>query len=233
MDENHIQEIWNKGKEARKMSKAEIQHVLRPRVRRSVFPLKMWIWLYLTVLAVVLILQGINIAGYWTNQTMLGVHIGLTLITLGFLGYGIYLAGALERLERVDEDLVTILRRRLRFYRTKYEVWLWMAAGACVLLAFAVISVIDNQDGHYYVNRPVVFVGVQIGMLLFLYGTFRLSHYPFMRESKALLKDLEHQVTEATEHFDTFKVKWRLWGAVAALILTALLVWGLLMALGS
>jgi hypothetical protein len=56
---------------------------------------------------------------------MLAVQILATVLSFGFLGYGIHLVGESGRMERADESVLATLRRRLHFHRTKFEIWMW------------------------------------------------------------------------------------------------------------
>jgi hypothetical protein len=150
---------------------------------------------------------------------------------LAFLAYGIHVVRELAAMEQADESLVAKLRRRLHFHRTKYEIWLWMIALTTVFLSFAVSTMVDAQDGQYRINRPGVFIGVTLGQLLFMYAVLKIGHYPFVRESKAILSDLENQVTTGTEQLKVFKRTWRLWGLLFATLGTILLIWGILKAI--
>ena len=61
MAKDIIQDLWDRGREEQTMTSAQIQTLLEPRIRRNAFSLRMWIWLYLAVLVLTLILNGINI----------------------------------------------------------------------------------------------------------------------------------------------------------------------------
>ena len=233
MGKDIIQDIWDKGREEHKMTRAEIQAVLEPRIRKNAFSLRMWVWFYLMVLSATLILDSINIFGYWANPVMLSVQLAVTLISLGFLTYGIHVLRDFVRIDRADESLLVRLRRRLRFYQTKYEIWLWIVVGTVYLLQFAVNTMIDNQDGHYRINRPGFFVGISIVFVLFMYGVMKVAHYPFVKELQAILSDLENQITEATDKVALLRRSWRYWSILLAVVLAILFIWGLLEALNT
>jgi hypothetical protein len=231
---NHdpLQQIWDKGRKEPKMSKAEIQGILRPHIRKNAFGLRFLVWIYVAFIAVTLVCEGMAIYAFRVNPVMLAVHAGAALLTLGFLGYGVYLVGELAAMDRGDESLVAVLRRRVRFYRTKYDIWLWMLALTLVFLSFAVSTLADCQEGQYQINRPHIFVGVTIAQFFFAYVIFRIGHYPLFRELKAILGDLEHQVTTGTERIKVLKRSWRLWSVLLVVLGTALLILGILRAVG-
>jgi hypothetical protein len=49
---------------------------------------------------------------------------------------------------------------------------------------------------------------------------------------KAILGDLEHQVTTGTERIKVLKRSWRVWGLLFAILGTVLLILGILRAIG-
>ena len=212
------------------MSKAEIQAILRPQIRKNAFGLRFLVWIYLAFVAGTLVCEGMAIYAFRVNPVMLAAHAGAALFTLGFLGYGVYLTGELAAMDRGDESLVSMLRRRVRFHRTKYEIWLWMLALTLVFLTFAVSTLADCQEGRYQINRPHVFAGFTIAQFLFAYVIFRIGHYPLVRELKAILSDLEHQVTTGTERIKVLKRSWRLWSVLLAILGAILLILGILRA---
>ena len=89
----------------------------------------------------------------------------------------------------------------------------------------------DADDGQYRVNHPLVFSGIMLGQLLFMYVALKVGSYPFWRETKAMLSDLENEVTTGTEQLQTFRRSWRLWTLLFFVLFTLLLIWGIFRAL--
>jgi len=118
-DDNLIERLWAKRREERKMTREEISNLLRPRVGGFSRTLKLYVWMYLGVLLATLVLQGVNLAGYLMNATMLTVQIAVTMAAIGFTVYGIYLMGEARHLDRMDESLTEAVQRRLVFFRGK------------------------------------------------------------------------------------------------------------------
>ena len=231
MAKDIIQDLWDRGREEQTMTSAQIQSLLEPRIRRNAFSLRMWIWLYSAVLLLTLILSGINIFGYWANPIMLLVQVATCIVSLGFLAYGIYLLGDLARIDRADESVLATLRRRLLFHRKKLEIWIWIVAFTVYLLQFAINTMVDNQDGEYRINKPAFFAGVSIGMIFFMYAVMKIAQYPLVRELKAIVSDLENQVTDNTDRMVVLRRNWRLWSVLLSILLTLLLIWGMLRAI--
>jgi hypothetical protein len=126
---------------------------------------------------------------------------------------------------------MALLKRRLRFYRTKYEIWNVMMAATLVLLTFTVNSYVDNDNGHYRINRVGIFIlfsGIQFA---FVYGLNKIAQYPIRKETKISLSDLEANVMERTKTLVVFRKRWRIWALIFFIIGTILLVLGILRAM--
>ena len=213
------------------MSKAEIQVMLQPTLRKSARSWFVLVWIYLAFIAITLVCEGMSMYAFRSQSVMLAVLATMTALTAGFLAYGIYIASELTVIGRSDKNLVDSLRQRLRFYRTKYEIWLWMLTATIPFLTFAVSTMTDADQGPYRINKPWVFAGFTAIQVTLMYIILKIGHYPLIREQKAILSDLESQVTTETDHVRTLKKTWRLWGALAVLIGVVLLILGLLRAI--
>ncbi len=225
-DDKLIERLWAKRKEEPKMTREEISNLLRPRVGGFSRTLKRYVWMYLGVLLATLVLQGVNLAGYVTNATMLTVQLAVTVAAIGFAVYGIYLMGEARHLDRMDESLGEAVRRRLAFFRGKYDWWLWACAASLLLLNWAIGTMVDNVDGTFRINKPLLFIGINAVMFFGMYGILKLSHFPFVREMRAILDDLDAQMTDRTREIDEWKIKWKRWGKIATVLLFLLLLYG-------
>ncbi len=228
MAKDMIQDIWEKGKAQKKeISMRDIEQAIRPSIRRQTFTFKIFIWIWLLIIFATLVLNGVNISGYAINPPMLITHLILTLVTIAFGIYGVHLLSELRIIERADESLLSVLKRRLRFYRSKYEIWNLMMAAMIPLLSFALNSYIDNQNGIYRINRPLIFFGVTLLQFIFCYVIIKIGQYPVLKEIKIFLSDLEAQILEGTHKLTDMKKKWRQWAIILAVIGTILLLWGI------
>jgi len=229
-DDDLIERLWARREEEPKMTREEIARALRPRLGRSSTFLKFYLWVYLGVLLATLVLQGVNFAGYRTNVTMLTVHALVTAAALGFVAFGIHLVGEVGRLDRMDERLAEAVSRRLAFFRGKYEVWLWACSVSLLLLTWAINTFVDNANGVYRINQPLVFFGTEAVMLFGMYAVIKASHRPVLRELRAVLEDLEAQITGHTEAVDASRARSRWWWLVLVVFLAAMALLGLWMA---
>jgi hypothetical protein len=232
MNEDIIQEIWDKGKsQKRELSVQEIEQALRPEVRRQSFAIRMYIWIWLVVLLGTFVLDALNIVGYLANPVMLMTQIGLTLLGVIFGIYGIHLLREIRIIDRADESVMALLKRRLRFYRTKFEIWNFMMAATLVLLTFALNSYVDNDNGHYRINRVEIFIIFSALQFAFMYGINKIAQYPIRKEMKIFLADLEANVTEGMQTLVVFRKRWRIWLIVFFIIGTILLLFRILRAM--
>jgi hypothetical protein len=225
-DDNMIERLWAKRREETKMTREEISNLLRPRIGGFSRTLKLCVWMYLGVLLATLVLQGVNLAGYVMNATMLTVQIAVTVAAIGFAVYGIYLMGEARHLERMDKSLGEAVKQRLAFFRGKYEWWLWACAASLLLLSWAIGTMVDNVEGTFRINKPLLFIGINAAMFFGMYGVLKLSHLPFLREMRAILDDLEAQMTDRTREHDEWKIKWKRWSRIATVLLLLLLLYG-------
>lgn len=222
MSEGVLEKIWNRSDGNGGMTREEIARLLAPRIDRGVLPLRISLGSYLAIAVVALVVEGANLAGYAANPLLRWLHAGALALLFGIVAYGVALAGEIGALSRRDEPLLDAVRRRLAFYRTRYEVWLWAAALATGILVFAVNSLVDNEGGVYRVNRPLVYGAVQLGVVLFVYAALKSATLPAVRELRAALADLESQLLEQSSRLDRHRGRDR--ASRLAWVLLALLV---------
>ena len=228
MSKDIIQDIWNKGKaQKQELGIQEIEEALRPFTRRQSFSIRVYLWLWLAIMLGTFVLDVFNIVEYSVNPTMMVVQIGLTLLIVLFGIYGMYLLREVRIIDRVDESMLTMLKRLLRFYRTKFEIWNLMMGATIVLLTFAVTSHADNDNGHYEINNVGMFVLVSVLQAAFVYLINKVAQYPFRKEMNIIMSDLEANVTEGTQTIPGLRKHWRLWAAILFIIGTILLLLGI------
>jgi len=227
-DNDLIERLWDKRSEDQVMSRDEIAQALRPRVARGSRTMKVHLWTYVAVLLVTLVVQGVNVAGYWPNATMRALQIALTLGALGRAVFAVHMVGAVWGLDRTDEPLAETVERRLAFLRGKYEVWLWASAASLLLLIWGLNTLVDNAQAEFRINKPLVFCAVQVVAFLLTYGVLKVAHMPVVRVLLAVLEDLEAQIvdrTNAARDWERTARRWK-WAVLAVCIaLLALGVW--------
>ena len=170
---------------------------------------------------------GMNIVAYAVNPSMLFTEFAVTIAAMIFGFYGIYLLGELKIINRAEENLISMLKRRLSFYRSKYEIWNLMMAIMIPLLSFALITHIDNQESVYRINQPFIFWVVTLLQFIFGYVIIKISQYPILKEIKIYLVDLEAQVWNESQSLTAVKKRWRIWSYIFVIIGALLLLWGI------
>jgi hypothetical protein len=233
MDDGTIERIWRKAGEERPMSREEIAGLLTPRVRRSARGPNHIVWLFLGVQLAALVLASVNVPAYRANPLMLSVEVGIGVLALACAAFGIHLHGELRALEDPGVSLAETVRRRLAFYRGRWALWPWVAAVSTALLAFALTSLIDNQDGRYPIHKPAVFVGVNVAMVAVVALSVRLVLEPHERELRAVLEDVEAQLLDRTRAVDRERRRWRVLQLVLFVLLAAFAALGAWLALRS
>jgi len=231
MAKDYIQNIWNKGKEKeKKMSRSEIEGLLRPDIRRHSLQMKIFVWVYLLVLITAACFYVVNIAAYWYNQVLVVVQMVLICASLAGAGFGVYLLRQIKESDRTDVPLMTSLQKRLTLVRTKFEIWYIVIATSVGLLSFA-FSVYIDRDIPFRINKPVVFVAFLVFQFFFIYLINRIAHYPLVRTLRAYLQDLEAQVMEQSIRVQDLRKSWKKWATIFAIIGLMLLIWGIIRAL--
>lgn len=230
MNDDWIRDVWQHAGEEQEMSKQEIARLLEPRVARGSRALYSWIWLGLGAQLSTLVLAGADLTGYWGNPLMFGVELAICVASLAFAAYSIRLYGELRRIDRLDESLAETVGRQLDFYRRRWTLWVWVTGLSVAMLSFALSTLVDNQSGTFPIHHPYVFVGTQVGMVLFLVVAFRVAQAPQLHELQAVLGDLEAQLLERTAAVDRGRARWRLAWLLLSLLLLAFLALGLWMA---
>lgn len=228
MTEDIIQKIWDKGKSLRReMSVQEIEGALRPHARRQSFTIRMNVWIWLVILLGTLVIGALNIEGYSNNPTMLMLQIGLTLLAVVFGIYGIHLLREIRIIDRADESMVVMLKRLLRLYRTKFEIWNLMMSATLVILTFAVCSYVDNDAGHYRINRVEIFIIFSVLQFAFMYAVNKIGQHPLRKEMRIIISDLEACAIDGTQTIATLRRRWRMWATIFFIIGTILLLYGI------
>lgn len=225
MTGDELQDVWDRQPADPKLSQTEIESFLRPHARKHSRGWMAILWIYLTIVALTLFVEGMSLYGVRSNPTLATMQISLAVVTSMFLVYGVHLISDLAAMNHVDQPLVTLIRRRLRFCRIKYEIWMWMLAGTLLFLLISLVTIRHNVDGRGQVDRVVDLNDMIVAVVFFFaaYLIMKVGSYPLVRELKTIASDLEQQVTTGTERVIELKKRWFVIGAVLAVIGAGLL----------
>ena len=179
-----------------------------------------------------IILLAMNFASSLDNPSMLWILLPQLVITIGILVFGIDVYYKFRAINNYSDSLQNLIQKQLKFYRRPYEIWLVLASISAIILIFNLNFNIDNVNGYYAINNKVMFVGVTLGALLFIYGSQKAVSLLGLRSLKAYLSDLEQGVLDQSEQIERVRKSY-LWLWVAVFILLcASLIFGILAALG-
>ena len=177
-----------------------------------------------------IILLSMNLVGYMNNSSMIWIMIPQLAITIGILAFGIDIYYKLREINNYTDSLQSLINKQLWFYRRPYEVWLILASVSAIILMTNVNLYIDNDNGSYVINNRIMFVGVTLGALLFIYGTQKIASLFGLRNLKAYLADLQRGTLDQSERRERSRRQFLWLWVVIFLLLSASLVFGILAA---
>ena len=222
-----LEKIWKQGRSNIEKQEIPVEENFRKttgkRLNLNKIVIEVYLAIYLLMLLVTAVLEIMNLNVYKGNPVMIAVHSGVLTISLTFIGYGIRLWVKIRRIQHPGQDLASMIRNQIRFYKIDYEVWIWMISLTAVLASFAINTLIDNDNGTYRINNPYLFTGIMVGMIVFLYVMIKLAHYPLLKELRIRLSDLSAQTTESTDRFEKARKKWRPFAIAMLIVITVLL----------
>jgi hypothetical protein len=235
MEDRDIIQAWKEETEDvlknRRLPRSQIEALLKPKVRKAALSVDLNIVLYLIVQLAAITLIGLDLYGYRSNPLVLGLLIAMLAMCSSFLGYGVFLLSHIRQISSGSFDLATTISKRLNVYRTHYEVWMWMGAVSCLLLSYALNMLIDNNEGTYRINRPVVFVVTSLLGLLIVYMAQKATQSMTTGRMKAYLEDLHNELLEKSKQVEEGKRRHRIRIAILVIVLTVLLILGIVMAM--
>lgn len=228
MNGDWISTLWQKSKEKEpRMSAQEIDGILRRSTTSGWTELRRMVWFYLSIMAAILVMSGMNLAEYRANPAWVIALVGLITLSLGFLAFGAHLISDMRRLENPAEELITLVRRQLCFLRTTYQLWLGVVAVAIWLLGFTISLYLYAEDGRYAIHKDLFLAVFAVGQWLAIYAIVRIAHHPMMRRIQVVLEDLEAQAVEATSAFDKGRT-YRIFVSILAVLIGLALLVGIL-----
>jgi hypothetical protein len=234
MENNNMNDIWEKQKHVpdnEKLDKKMISDYLKPKVSKVSWTFSFNLVFYLAALLASMILLSMNIFGYRENPVMLAVESGLLLLSVVFLGYGIFIFMKIREINNFSKDLHELLESKIKFFSFHYEIWLIITAFVVWILSFALNTLIDNMDGFYHIYRVGFFILISVIMIVFVYAVQKLSAEISLRHLKAFLSDLEASYLAQTRVIEQKKRKMRWIFIVGIILAIGLLILGVLKAI--
>lgn len=234
MENNDLIKIWKEGNqeilENKKFERSELEAFLKPKINKTTLSLNLNILVYMTAQVAAMVLIGFDLYGYRSNPLMLKVLIPMLIVCSSFFGYGVFLLSCIWQINHGCFDLVTAVNRKLKVYRTYYEVWMWIGAVTALCLSLALNTLIDNDAGTYCINKPFFFTVVSLLVILFIYGSQKIAQFFALRWIRIYLADIQNDVLDGSTRLEKEKRKYMLFFLILALILTLTFIWGIIRA---
>jgi hypothetical protein len=203
---------------------ADLQGGCRPVVADEGRRLRLNIIVHLPLLAAVVAINAINVVLSRQQAGAPLMHAVLAMVSVGFLAYGAHLLRDLRAAARGDEPLVTTIRRRLEFCRTKYEIWQIIVAATVLMAGAGAAALTDNLGDGWHINNRKLFVALELGSFLFIYALMKVALYPTLSSLKTMLVELEAQSVDGVRRLTVRRRLWRRCGLVIVILCTALVV---------
>ncbi len=200
MDTDHLFMIWKEGNKKifshQKTSKKMITQILDKKTHKTLKYINFNLIFHWTTQLIALILISMNFVGYKSNPGILWALVVQLGITLGVIFYGIYVFIKFRDTNNYSENLMSLITKQLRFFKTYYEAWIILTALTVLILIFNINILIDNMNGHYPINKVGFFVVVNIMVFFFIYATQKINILWRYKSLSANLQDLKNGMLE-------------------------------------
>lgn len=201
-----------------------IREIIKPRMNKSMLPVKMLIVTYLIVQFASIILLSYNLSLFQANKLLLLITAGMLISISGFFFYGIYTLYRINKTSFVFKDLLDSVRNRLKLIRINFEIWLWISSASLIIFIFALNMMIDSVEGTFRINN-VPFVLLLIGIVFFFsYGGNKLTLSRVVNEYKDYYSDLQNNALDRVTARDKWTKKYRVWIIIGFAFLFILLL---------
>jgi hypothetical protein len=236
MKKNELIRIWQEGNDRlsrdEKTDRDMITKYLSEKTLKENRNIYFNLFFYEAIQLANIILLSMNFASIQNNLSMLWILVPQLVITIGILVFGIDVYYKFKAINNYSDSLQNLIQKQLKFYRQPYEIWLVLTSISAIILIFNLNFYIDNVNGYYAINNRVMFVGVTVGALLFIYGSQKAVSLLGLRRLKAYLADLQQGVLDQSERMERVRKSYLwFWVAVFILLCTSL-IFGILKALG-
>jgi len=236
METNELFKTWDEGNKklfsGEKISKTMIEQYLKPRIIKTSALFTFNLVVYCLVQVASIILLSVNIIGYKSNPTMLSAIIPMLILSIGFLIFGYFSFLKLRDIRNYNENLMHLLSEKLRFIRTYYETWMVIISFSTLIMIFGLTTMVDNQDGFYRINNPRLYLIISLAVLVFIYGTQKLSGILSTRALKTYLSDLQQSFLDGSQQMEQQRRKFHWLVVVLVILFLAIFILGLIKSKG-
>ena len=138
-----------------------------------------------------IILLSLNLAGYQSNPSIIWILLAQLVLSIAILIYSMDMYYKFREINNYSENIQSLIRKQLRFFRRPYEIWLLLAAVSVIILSTNLNMYVDNDNGQYVIHNKVLFAGITLGVFAFIYGALKATSMLGLRRLKAYLNDLQ------------------------------------------
>lgn len=235
MENQKLHSLWQKGQQQfsrhQNLSKMEIEAYIKPKVKKSSLGIKFNLSFYTIMAIAAFIILAINSIYFITQPIILLFNLTGMIISAFLVYYGWFSYKRFRETESGTEDLSSELRKKIDFYSRIYERWMWFIPTITLVLIFALNTLVDHENGTFKINKPLLFIGINIFIFTGIYLINKVSQRHWLREIKDYLNDLDSQLLEGTLKMESRKKKFAWLLLLIFVILTAFLILGIIMAL--
>ena len=195
MKDKELLNLWQRGNDLMKngqINHDQIKKLLKPRINRLSAFVRSQLFTYLLAQFVSIILLSINLYGYRGNIIIQVISSALIILCFFFLFVGKNLFKSFKRINQQHNDIFHLLKEKIVFFRHKFERWNFIASFTLWILVFAVNTNVDNLDGGYRINKPFLYIGISIALMVFIYITNKSAAETIFKETRACLSELEN-----------------------------------------
>ncbi len=206
------------------LSPERIREIIKPRINKSMLPVKILIVTYLMAQFASIILLSYNLSLFLVNKPLLLITAGMLVCVSLFFFYGLYTLYRINKINYVFKDLLDSVRNKLKLLRFDFEIWLWISSASLIILIFALNMMTDSVEGTYRIyniRRVVTIIAITF---FFIYGINKLSLSRVINEYKDYYADLQNNALDRVTARDKWIRKYRVWIIIGFVILAILLL---------
>jgi len=206
------------------LSPERIREIIKPRINKSMLPVKRLIVTYLIAQFASIILLSYNLSLFIANKPLLLITAGMLVCVSLFFFYGLYTLYRINKINYVFKDLLDSVRNKLKLLRFDFEIWLWISSASLIILIFALNMMTDSVEGTYRIyniRRVVTIIAITF---FFIYGINKLSLSRVINEYKDYYADLQNNALDRVTARDKWVRKYRVWIIIGFVILAILLL---------
>jgi len=206
------------------LSPERIREIIKPRINKSMFQVKILIVTYLIAQFASIILLSYNLSLFLVNKPLLLITAGMLVCVSLFFFYGLYTLYRINKTNYVFKDLLDSVRSKLKLLRIDFEIWLWISSASLIILIFALNMMTDSVEGTYRINNIRLVVTIIAFTFFLAYGANKLSLSRIINEYKDYYVDLQNNALDRVTARDKWTKKYRVWIIIGLAILFILLL---------